>query len=165
MKVIQLTRGFETMVDDIDWIELSNHKWCCQSNGHGGYYAARRIGKKIVFMHRQILGISSDFCVDHKNGNPLDNRRINLRICNTKQNSQNSSKRSKYSGNRPTSIYKGVTWSKYHCRWQAQIKIDGKNKFLGRFDFEHEAAKAYNEAAREYFGEYSRLNIIFTEGI
>lgn len=94
-------------------------------------------------------------CVDHVDGNKLNNNLDNLRFCSYSQNGANRKKQSNTS-----SIYKGVDFQKRANKWRASIKIDGKSKTLGHFEDEKEAAKAYNEKAKELFGDFAKLNII-----
>lgn len=153
VKQIPLTQGKVTLVDDEDFIALSQYKWCFGS----GY--AKRMTKvngveKMVTMHRQILSAPAGAYVDHINGDKLDNRRANLRLTNSAGNSQN---RDKQKG-AFSSGYKGVTFFKRAGRWRAQIHVDNKNRHLGYFQYERDAALAYNAAARELFGEFARLN-------
>jgi hypothetical protein len=103
-------------------------------------------------LHRFILDAPSALEVDHINGNGLDCRRSNLRLATHKQNLRNQAA---HSG---TSRYKGVSWNRQRNGWDAQICLNGKNRYLGRFRTEVEAAKAYNEGARLHFGEFARLN-------
>jgi len=93
--------------------------------------------------------------VDHINGDRLDNRRANLRIVTKQQNRQNIGKQSH---REMTSRYKGVVQHPKTLRWRAIVKTGGKQRHLGYFATEHEAALAYNTAARELFGEFARLN-------
>ena len=158
MKLIILTQGYSTVVDDEDYEELSKYKWTYNHN-----YAVRGIKnnstkskRTLISMHRTILQPSNDLDVDHINGNGLDNRRSNLRVCTHLENMGNT----KLIANNNTSGYKGVVWDKTRNKWRAQIKIRYTNKFLGRFIYKTEAALAYNEAATKYFGEYAKLNMI-----
>ena len=89
--------------------------------------------------------------IDHINGDPLDNRVINLRASSHKQNMQN---RKKHSNGK--SKYKGVSWSKASGKWQAQIQ----KRHIGLFLTQEEAAEAYNKEATKVFGLYSRLNTV-----
>ena len=91
---------------------------------------------------------------DHRNGNGLDNRRANLRICTLSENRMSSRKREGCS-----SQYKGIAWDKYRQKWQAYINVDGKRQHLGRFEDEREAARAYDQAAKKRFGNFARLNL------
>jgi len=156
MKEINLTRGFVAIVDDEDFIELSKHKWLCDSNG----YAARCIDldskkRKFVRMHIFIMGKIEGLCIDHINGKKTDNRRCNLRHVTTGQNQFNQA-----ACRGGSSQYKGVVWHKVRKIWQAYIKINRKQHYLGIYRNEADAAMAYNEAAINYFGEYARLNTL-----
>ena len=153
MKKIKLTQEREALVDDIDYEELNKYKWY-----YGGGYARRDTResdgtRKRLLMHREI--ISSDTCVDHIDGNGLNNQRHNLRVATYQQNNTNRRKQDGF-----TSKYKGVAWCKRENKWRAYIKINGKFKSLGYFDNEIIAAKKYNQIAQELFGEYALLNII-----
>lgn len=90
--------------------------------------------------------------VDHANGDPLDNRRSNLRICTAYENNKNRKRNSKSS-----TKYKGVNIHKYG-RYKATIKCDKVEYFLGTFDAQEDAAYAYNEAAKRLHGEFALLN-------
>ncbi|GAG28472.1 unnamed protein product [marine sediment metagenome] len=104
-------------------------------------------------MHRMILGVEKGVDVDHINGDGIDNRRFNLRACLRSENGRNRrlSKNNK-------SGYKGVCWNKSCNKWVAQIKYNYKEYSLGCFFCIIKAAKAYDKAAREYFGEFARTN-------
>ena len=112
-------------------------------------------------MHRLIAGNPSGILVnvevDHKNGDKIDNRRINLRLVTQREGRYN---RPKYKNNK--SGYKGVYWYKPTKRWQAQIVVDKKLKSLGYYHDKIEAAKAYNAAVIKHQGEHARLNEIGT---
>lgn len=111
-------------------------------------------------MHRIILGLSKDDpFVDHINGNGLDNRRSNLRLCTNSQNQANRHHLPVHTSSR----FRGVFWEKKSCKWKAGIKANGKSTHLGFFDSEIGAALAYDAAAREAFGKFARLNFPFTD--
>ena len=105
----------------------------------------------MVFMHNQIMSFPKMY-VDHKNGNGLDNRRINLRLATRRQNSQNSRKR----GN-TSSKFKGVSFHKQSGKWRSRIIINGTECFLGLFDSEESAAQMYRSVALEVFGEFANF--------
>ena len=92
-------------------------------------------------------------CVDHIDGDKKNNHFENLRWATHSENIRNS----KAQTNR-SSIYKGVSYSKPANKWVARLKLHGKDKHLGCFDCEKEAAEAYNKAATEHYGEYAKLN-------
>ncbi len=154
MREIQLTQGKFALVDEVDFDRLSKFNWCVSRNGYAVRNTSRKSpgGKKIVFMHKEILGFPNQEA-DHIDGNKLDNRRANLRLCTRQQNCCNQRINSKN-----TSGAKGVHWCAYTGRWRARIKIFGRTIHLGRFDTVKDAAEAYNVAALEHFGQFARLN-------
>lgn len=91
--------------------------------------------------------------LDHIDGDGTNNKVDNLRLVSNQENQMN--KRAKVGC---SSKYKGVHWCKQRERWRSRIKISGKFTFLGSYTSEEEAARAYDKAARETFGEYARLN-------
>jgi len=156
MKMIPLSQGEHAVVDNDVYEYLIQWSWCADFMGNS-FYAARGEGRwphrKLVLMHRVIADAPTGMDVDHINGNGLDNRRENLRVCTHAENQRN---RRKNKDN--TSGFKGVFWHKNRKRYQAQIKICGKKIHLGYFLDPAEAAHAYDEAAKKYFGEFARLN-------
>ena len=156
MKEIPLSQGMVTLVDDADYEELSQHKWCAVAGGFT-FYARRYVGRipgkrKTIIMHREILKPRLGYVTDHINGNGLDNQRINLREVTQRQNCMNRK------GTKGTSKYKGVSWSRRDKVWRVQIKVDGLSIALGTFRNEEAAAKAYDEAARKHQGEFAYPN-------
>lgn len=157
MRQIPLTKGQVAIVDDSDYEYLMQWKWH-STRGNAGYYAKRmdyKDNRKIdVLMARVIMGVTeSKIFVDHKNNNTLDNTRGNLRICSNAQNSCN-----RRSAKGSTSKFLGVSFLARMRKWKAQIQKHGKRIYLGLFDNEEDAAKAYDIAAKQYHGEYANVN-------
>lgn len=138
----------ETIVDEENYNDLMKYQWCI-SRG----YVHGIVDSKIIRLHRHVLNYNGKDVVDHINNNPLDNRKCNLRIVTSKQNSMN-----KKSSKNSTSEYIGVSWEKSRNKWITSITINNKSKFLGRFKDEKEAAKARDIATIKYYGEYGNLN-------
>lgn len=109
-------------------------------------------------MHREIIDEKENEHVDHINGNKKDNRKSNLRIATSSQNSRNIGLRKNN-----TTGYKGVIYEKKRDKWRAEIKKDYKSIFLGYFDTKEDAAKAYNEASMKYHGEFANLNNVMED--
>ena len=152
MKVIKLTKGRFTLVDDQDHEKFSKVKWCV-SNGYTARGVGGRKNRKTLLLHKEIMGTPKGMDTDHINGDKLDNRRENLRVATRSQNMANL----------PNPInnksgYKGVIWYKRDSNWRAFIKVNYKQVHLGYFKDKVEAAKAYNLAALEKYGEYAFLN-------
>jgi hypothetical protein len=154
---IYLGEGEWSLVEPPDFYRFNIFNWCLRENGPNRY--AVRLVKghknrsKIVSLHREIMNHPKGLLVDHKNNNGLDNRRLNLRLATQSQNRQNRAKRKNTS-----SRFNGVGFDKQTDKWKARIKTNGKEITLGRFENEIEAAKAYDEAAKKYHGEFARLN-------
>ena len=153
MKCVLLTQGKVAFVDDEDYAEISKHNWYATKNHH--WYAGRWGPQGRIYMHRVIIMAKPGQQVDHINGNTLDNRRANLRMCNNSQNQQNRKACIKGS-----SRYRGVSFRKEYNRWYAGIKVYGKSIYLGSYCSEVEAARKYNEAAKHYFGSFANLNTV-----
>ncbi len=149
---IPLTNGQFAVVDSEDYDHLSSFTWHAVKSCDT-YYAARRKGPRKIFMHRQITNAPANLIVDHIDHNGLNNKKSNLRLCKQDKNILNS---------RPTkgksSKYKGVQFSKFYNRFIAIIFMNGRKHFLGKFDNEIDAARAYDAKARQLFGEYAYLN-------
>jgi hypothetical protein len=111
--------------------------------------------RKLILMHQLVMDAKNGIEIDHKDGNGFNNRKSNLRSCTRSQNCMNQKKKA------GTSKYKGVSWVKRDGSFYAQIKVGGKNKFLGYFKTDEiAAARAYDSAARKYFGEFARCNFL-----
>ncbi len=148
------------LIDDADealvrakgpWHALGGNRPPCAAHRSG----SRVHGRGVILMHRVIMGARPGEQVDHINGNRMDNRRSNLRICTAAQNKWNGSRhRDNVSG------YKGVWFDRWARRWRAKICCHGKQFALGNYRTPQEAALAYNRAASRYFGAFARLNVL-----
>jgi hypothetical protein len=150
---IPLSRGKFALVDYDDWENIAAYRWHTNASGY-----AVRSGDR-VYMHREILRAGAGEMVDHINHDKLDNRRANLRFVSEHQSHGNMRPqkrgRSRFKGVFAVSGAKGRAGSR---PWRAQINQNGKSVYLGVFGTEEDAALAYNEAARAYFGECAWLN-------
>ena len=159
MKKISLTQGKFALVDDEDYEYINQWKWC-YNNGYAvrGKYIGTLNGKEktiIVYMHRIINKTPDGLHTDHISMDRLNNQKNNLRDCTVSQNHMNLK-----SYKNSSSKFKGVNWDKNREKWYVKIIINKKHTYLGRFSCEIEAAKAYNKAATENFGEFAKLNDI-----
>jgi hypothetical protein len=146
---IGLTKGKVAIVDAADFAWLSRYRWSAYQSGRT-FYARRRQGDRIVLMHRQIMQPLPGFVVDHIDGNGLNNRHSNLRICTPQQNAYNT----RPAADKPR--FKGVTPCGH--LWWASVWHDGREHELGLFDDEIEAALARDQKALELQGEFAYLN-------
>lgn len=164
MKAIPLPKGYVAIVDDEDYESLSQFKWGVGAQKKNAtVYAFRRKrqgGKQVsILMHREIAGALKDEQVDHRNHCGIDNRKVNLRRVSVAQNQQNRRPRNNWKNK--LSKYKGVTFQTSRRgpkKWRAIMKVNGKNKHIGWFENECDAARAYNNAALAQYGEYAFLN-------
>ena len=161
MKKIPLTQGQFALVDDVDYKMLCRFKWYAVLN-RGKFYAARHLNNRLYFMHRHILDVKpGDIRTsDHIDGNGLNNSRLNLRLATQKENTRNRpGKRDFSSRYKGVSIFQTKHWPPLGIlKWRSVIGCEGKNYSLGIFDSEEDAAKAYDQAAKKYFGDFAWLN-------
>lgn len=157
MAEIKLSRGYVALVDDDALVLVSKHRWSAvrypnNRNVYASSFMKMNGRRATLSMHRYVLGltIGNAQAVDHINGNTLDNRRSNLRLCSASQNGANSRIRKNTSG------FKGVSFNS--GRWVARIRVRRRLIHLGRFIHPQEAALAYDHAARQHFGEFALCN-------
>lgn len=165
---IALTKGKVALVDDDDFDWLSAFAWKAMKSTRkhhpDTWYAARSTTLShprrwmCRYMHKEILGLAAGAKGAHINGNTLDNRRANLRPASESQNQANRINRNPVTSSR----FRGVTRHRQLNKWQAMICLDNERRYLGVFDDEEEAARAYDRKARELFGDFARPN--FPEG-
>ena len=176
LPVIGKTYELSAIVDEEDYrtLDLGSYKWYRLLGPHTTYAKAHKNGKTI-YLHRLIMGLvdapRSEY-VDHIDGNGLNNSRTNLRKTDNRGNQRNQTKHLSATS---TSTYKGVCYrsGKYRTKpWMANItlsdkrplgadkKVRGKQKYLGCYQTEIEAATAYNQAAIELFGPSAHQNDI-----
>ena len=134
-----------TKIDIEELDRIKKYRW---NYGCRNYVRAIVDGKQIL-LHRFIINCPEDKVVDHINGDTLDNRKCNLRICSNQQNCMNAN----LSKNN-TSGYTGVIWHKLSQKWQSEIRVDGKHIYLGLFINLEDAIEARKQAEIKYFGEY-----------
>jgi hypothetical protein len=156
--------GHLFLIDAEDWPRISGFKWYVSSDGGGRMYVYTYVDKKKIYLHRFLLKAPNSQRVDHRNGDPLDNRKANLRLASPQQNMFNRRKSHTFKGKPTTSPFKGVTWDRSRGRHKAQIMKNGINHYLGRFMDERSAAIAYDYAALEMFGEFAQTNFTYEEG-
>lgn len=152
VKEIILSNKSISLVDNKCYKRLNKYNWF---TGNKYVQTKIKVNNKIlnIYMHRLIMNAPKGVQVDHIDGNKLNNQKSNLRLVTNGQNQMNS-KNTKGS----SSKYKGVTWDKNRNKWTVHICLDWKIKHLGRFEKEIDAVKAYNEVAKELFGEFANLN-------
>lgn len=155
MKSIYVGKGKFAIVDDDDFLYLSEFTWHHDLSGYVRRHKPMINGKRSgwILMHRQIMKEPIGKFVDHINHDPFDNRKANLRVATNSENQMNRKKKGK---GVTTSIHKGVMFTRN--KWVAYITIGKKTKNIGRFDREDDAALAYNKEALKLYGEFACLN-------
>ncbi len=150
---IKLTQGKETCVDLADWPLVREYTWFAYRDRGCGecFYATGRVGGRTVRLHRLLAG-QDGLEVDHKDGNGLNNLRSNLRVATHAQNMYNRrAPKTNVSG------FKGIRLQ--GRRWVARVGSGGgKPRYIGSFSSSQEAALAYDQAAKQAFGDFARLN-------
>lgn len=150
----------KAIIDAEDWNRIKHITWgygygCAKKTGYPQYVGGRPKNSSQVLLHRFIMDTPQGLHTDHINGNHLDNRKSNLRICTPAQNAMNSRKHIIQS-----SKYKGVSWYKRDKCWRAYVNLGQRQIHIGYFTTEIEAAKAYNKKAKEVHKEFAYLNVI-----
>lgn len=157
MKKIKLTQEKIAFVDDEYYEILNKFKWCAYWD-RWNWYALRNSSfingkRKKIWMHREIMAAPKGIQVDHRNGDGLDNRKENLRLCNNQQNQRN-----KINANKNNKLkIKGVCWDNSKKKFQAYIGVNGKAIHLGFFNVLGDADSAYRIAEEKYFDDFVRI--------
>jgi len=156
MKFIVLSKGYFSCVDDDDFDRVNKFKWSA-SVDNKTVYAMRKERclitgqRKTVTMHRFIMNQTDPkIHIDHADGDGLMNCKFNLRVCSNQQNAMNRRRINNDSG------FKGV--SKNGGKWAAKIMKNKQRFFIGNFPNPEAAARAYDQKAKELFGEFANLN-------
>lgn len=157
MEVIIGRKKTPVLVDEEDYVRLKDD-WCFSISSHGYLRAIKYIGVENgkykynhTYFHKLVIKQRKGMFVDHINGNKLDNRKENLRICTPASSSRNTCS---------SKGYKGVFQNKRNGRWTAQITKNYKCFHLGMYSTAEEAALAYNKAAKKMHGKYAYKNIV-----
>jgi hypothetical protein len=162
MKTIVSTNGFDIIVDDEDFDSLSAYSWwvnLAKGKPTGCTRSTRVDGKpKTIHMHRELTNAPKGMVVDHINRNPIDNRKINLRVVTQSENQKNRGMDNRVRAK--SSVYKGVSKcpKAKSVRWLSVIVVNRKLNYIGIFKEEVLAAEAYDNAADLHFGEYGYRN-------
>ncbi len=153
IRYIALTQGTFAIVDAADYEWLSQRKWhITKGRGRKCYAATYGKGRRTILMHRLIMDPPEGMVVDHIDGNGLNNRRSNLRICTQMQNVWNCPGRS------GASRFKGVSFHQQRRKWEVRTRVGGRPRYLGCYDDEIEAALAYDLTAVVLMGQFAYLN-------
>lgn len=144
-----IAKGKTTLIDEEDYEKVSKYRW--NFNNGAVVTNINKDGKRTTMkLHRYILNLGNRYpIVDHINGDPLDNRKNNLRTCNHSENLRN---RGKAKNNK--SGYKGVSWAKHANKWQASICVNYVHYHLGLYDDPQKAHEAYITASKSLHKEY-----------
>ena len=153
---IKLTREQFTLIDEDDFQRVNNQGSWYAFPHQDSYYATRgdySSGKrKNIFLHRFIMNCPEGKEVDHINGDKLDNRKSNLRICTRSENAKNR----RISKNN-TSGFKGVHWHKGNKKWFAEICSNGKRIYGRGYNTKEEAFYRYKELATQLHGQFAKI--------
>lgn len=152
MKKIKIKEGVYTLVSDIDYEKTKGYDFFVIRFAEKKYRVYIRDEESITSLSVYIMAPSVGMIVDHVNGNTLDNRRFNLRVCTQSQNIMNSKKRTDN-----TSGFKGVSWKKSKKLWQVYINVDKKRILGGYFKCRLLASLKREELTRKHHGRFANF--------
>jgi hypothetical protein len=165
VRTVQLGKGKSTLVDEADWLIVSQLTWYAvrsdrkPATGPEHWYARHSISKtpgqpmRCIYLHRHLIAAPTGMHVDHRNGDGLDNRRENIRLCTKTENKRNV--RTSWGASK----FKGVCFDKTRGTWKAHLMSKDRRRIhIGRFPTEIEAAQAYDEAVIREYGEFACTN-------
>ena len=161
------SHGREALIDAdaVPLVQTRRWRFAPTATGRGGEVQTMNPAENIR-LHYVVMGLSpsdNEYHLGHRNDDPLDCRRANLVVRTLSDTHANQRKQATFCGRPCTSRFKGVWWERRREHWVATIKKAGVQRRLGSFRDEIAAAQAYDEAARELFGEHARLN--FPDGV
>jgi hypothetical protein len=136
-------KGKFAIISDEDYDRVIEHKW----RGTSRDYVVTSMQGKLIYLHRFVMNTPIGLDTDHINGNKLDNRKENLRICT---NSQNQANTGTWNGHSTKGVYY------FRRKWVARISFQGTRIFLGRFENKRDALSKYSSKYKELFGEFAR---------
>lgn len=138
------------MIDAEDKAVVEGHAWRSHPNGGGAVYASTRIGEKTMYLHRLIMNDPAGLVIDHIDGDGLNCRKINMRVCSSEQNSQNRRSHKK--------AFKGIYLDKGRSVWRVQVNANGERHRVNSIPTREDAVRIYNELSATLHGEFSCPN-------
>lgn len=152
MRTISLSQGKVALVSDEDYALVAAYQWHAFKIHRRWYAATHQIARKRTYLHRFIMQPDQGMEVDHINGDGLDNRRENLRVCTHRDNLRNM-----HRSIPSRSGYRGVGIA-HSGRFTARCKYEGKMLYFGTFDTAEEAARVRDQEVIKLHGEFAYLN-------
>lgn len=146
---VTLPCGSIMQIDAEDYARFGSFGWSRRGSEKSGWYVRGKVNGRTESLHRMIMAPGSGQVVDHINGDTLDNRRCNLRVCSQADNLKNQ---------RSKRDVKGVSWCPRRGRWRVTITSNGVKRELKSFETKTEAAVVYDHAAKRLHGDFASLN-------
>lgn len=167
-RFILTTDGERVECDDTDYDLLRRKQifWDKQRKQLLALWFSKKRKRTVAPVAKLMTDCEGKTIITYKDGNPLNLKRENIDLINRKKAHGKMTKAKEINGEKPTSIYKGVSWSTFAKKWSAYICYDANKKHLGYFINEEDAAEAYNVSAKERWGEeYSNLNVLAVRAV